>query len=334
MLLFIDDATGHTNQYVLKFKSEALEKFKDWKALGEKESGKHVKRFRTDGGSEYTSQKFAEYLKSEGILKEMTTPYTPQCNGVVARSNRMIMERVRCMLDDAGISKKFWAFAFSVAAYLTNRTLTRSVVGKTPYEAWHGRKSHLKNLRVYRWLAFLYFPKEKRKKLDYRAPPAIFVGYSISTQQYFVYDPLARTLHRSLDVVFRDGKRYTALNAANEAILNQHFYRDVIEEPKLKPRPIKKQPTERQTEEWLDDESPPKPNKKSRELAGLEMSLGDAWKPLAEGSRQTGAGKDTLAESAQLAREDEEFEDMLPIYAVAAISNNHDHEDGIDDPKC
>jgi hypothetical protein len=35
-----------------------------------------------------------------------------------------------------------------------------------------------------------------------------------------------------------------------------------------------------------------------------------------------------LAESAQLALEDEELEDMIPIYAAAAISD--DHEDGID----
>jgi hypothetical protein len=94
MLLFIDDATRHTDEYILKYKSEALEKFKEWKALREKESGKQVKRFRTDGGGEYTSKKFAEYLKSEGILKETTTPYTPQSNGVVERANRTIMERV------------------------------------------------------------------------------------------------------------------------------------------------------------------------------------------------------------------------------------------------
>jgi hypothetical protein len=33
-------------------------------------------------------------------------------------------------------------------------------------------------------------------------------------------------------VVFREGKRYTAPNAADEAILNEHFYRDVIKDPK------------------------------------------------------------------------------------------------------
>jgi hypothetical protein len=107
MLLFIDDATRHTDEYILKYKSEAIEKFKEWKALREKELGEQVKRFRTDGGGEYTSKKFAEYLKSEEILKETTTPYTPQSNGVVEQVNRTIMERVRCMLDNAGISKKY-----------------------------------------------------------------------------------------------------------------------------------------------------------------------------------------------------------------------------------
>jgi hypothetical protein len=40
-----------------------------------------------------------------------------------------------------------------------------------------------------------------------------------------------------------------------------------------------------------------------------------------------------LAESTQLALEDEEFEDMIPVYLAAVISDYHNHEDGIDDPK-
>jgi len=140
-------------------------------------------------------------------------------------------------------------------------------------------------------------------------------------------------------VVFREGKRYTAPNPADEVILNQHFYRDVIVEPTPTKKQsetshsIEKPPTgdgnsKRQKEEPLDDDSPPdlpKTKKKSRVLAGLETSLGDAWKPPAEGSRRNRTGK--LAESAQLALEDEELEDMIPIYAAAAISD--DHEDAI-----
>jgi len=186
MLLFIDDATRHTDEYILKYKSEALEKFKEWKARREKESGKQVKRFRTDGGGEYTSKKFAEYLQSEGILKETTTPYSPQSNGVVEWANSTIMERVQCMLDDAGLSKMYWAFAVSVVVYLKNRTPTRSIVSQTPFEAWHGKEPFLNHLRVFGCLTFVHVPKEKRKKLDYRATPGIFVGYTISTKQYFV----------------------------------------------------------------------------------------------------------------------------------------------------
>jgi hypothetical protein len=112
-------------------------------------------------------------------------------------------------------------------------------------------------------------------------------------------------------VVFREGKKYTAPNAVDEAILNEHFYRDVIEGP----RPTEKQPTrdespEHRTEEPLYDDSPhdpPKPKTiKSHELAGLEMSLGDAWKTPAKGSHRNHAGN--ISESVHMALEEEDFE--------------------------
>jgi hypothetical protein len=50
----------------------------------------------------------------------------------------------------------------------------------------------------------------------------------------------------------------------------------------------------------------------------------------ANGSHRNHAGK--LADSTHLALEDEEFKDMIPIYAASAISD--DHEDNIYDPQC
>jgi len=85
----------------------------------------------------------------------------------------------------------------------------------------------------------------------------------------------------------------------------------------------------------MDEDPPPEPPKpktnKSRELAGIETSLEDAWMPPAQGNSRNRVGKDTLAVSAQLALKDEEFENMIPIYATTAISDNHG--DGINDPK-
>jgi len=48
MLCCIDDATRYTDEYILQYKLEAMEKFNQWKDHREKESGKQVKRFRTD----------------------------------------------------------------------------------------------------------------------------------------------------------------------------------------------------------------------------------------------------------------------------------------------
>jgi hypothetical protein len=92
------------------------------------------------------------------------------------------------MLDNAGLSKKYWAFAVLVVIYLKNRTPTHSVMGKTLYEAWHGfrKKPSIKHLRVFRCLPCFHILKEKRKMRDFRATPGIFVGYSIATKQYFV----------------------------------------------------------------------------------------------------------------------------------------------------
>jgi hypothetical protein len=69
MLLFMDDAMRHMEEFILKYKSEALEKFQERKAFREKESGNQVMRFRTDGRGEYTSQTFAEYLKKRRDFK-------------------------------------------------------------------------------------------------------------------------------------------------------------------------------------------------------------------------------------------------------------------------
>jgi hypothetical protein len=64
----------------------------------------------------------------------------------------------------------------------------------------------------------------------------------------------------------------------------------------------------------------------SKELAGLEILLGEAGELPAASSCRNCAGK--LAESVQLALKDEECEDIIPISATAILSN--DHDEGID----
>ena len=64
-LTFIDDKTRYVWVYTLKHKAEVFDRFVEWKALVEKQSGQKLKVLRTDNGGEYTSNKFEEFLKTE-----------------------------------------------------------------------------------------------------------------------------------------------------------------------------------------------------------------------------------------------------------------------------
>ena len=86
--------------YFLNEKSEAFATFKKFKALVEKQKGCSIKTIRSDRGGEYTSQKFEEYCKNEGIQKHLTSGYTPQQNGVSERRNRTIVEMTRTMMNE------------------------------------------------------------------------------------------------------------------------------------------------------------------------------------------------------------------------------------------
>ncbi|GJZ01582.1 retrovirus-related pol polyprotein from transposon TNT 1-94 [Tanacetum coccineum] len=50
--------------------------------------GKNIKALRSDRGGEYLSQEFKEYMGKNGIVQHLTSPYTPQQNGVSERRNR------------------------------------------------------------------------------------------------------------------------------------------------------------------------------------------------------------------------------------------------------
>ena len=62
---------------------------------------------RTDGGGEYTSKEFEAFSVNEGIVHEVTAPYTPQHNGLAERRNRTILDMTRSMLKQKKMPHKF-----------------------------------------------------------------------------------------------------------------------------------------------------------------------------------------------------------------------------------
>ena len=68
-LTFIDDYSRKVWVYFLMHKLDTFSKFKEFKALTEKQSGKSIKVLKLDGGGEYDSHDFTGFCKHHGIQR-------------------------------------------------------------------------------------------------------------------------------------------------------------------------------------------------------------------------------------------------------------------------
>ncbi|KAL4367551.1 hypothetical protein GQ457_05G023190 [Hibiscus cannabinus] len=120
-ITFTDDFSWYGYIYLMRHKSEALEKFKEFKNEVQNQHGKGIKALRSDRGGEYLSQDFDELLKECGIVSQLTPPGTPQWNGVSERRNRTLLDMVRSMTSHTDLPTSFWGYAFETAAFTLNR---------------------------------------------------------------------------------------------------------------------------------------------------------------------------------------------------------------------
>ena len=112
--------------------------FLEWKKMVVNQTDKKIKRLRSDNGGEYTYDPFLKVCRDEGIVRHFTVPGKPQQNGVAKRMTQTLIEKVRCILSQAGLSKAFWAEALSYAVHLMNRLPVSGNGGKIPLEVCSG----------------------------------------------------------------------------------------------------------------------------------------------------------------------------------------------------
>jgi hypothetical protein len=192
--------------YFLKKKDQALEYFKEYHIMAEKKTGQKLMAVRSDNGGEFVNGEFRKYFKNHEIEQQLTAPYTPQEDGVSEVSNRIIISKANTILHVANAPKSLWAEAVMIAAQLTNITPSKgsqasddglNSINITPYEIWYGRKSQVGHLRVWVCIGYWQTPKETRTdaKWDIRAEKCTFIGYTSSTKQWKLFNPITKKSH-------------------------------------------------------------------------------------------------------------------------------------------
>ncbi|KAH9733925.1 retrovirus-related pol polyprotein from transposon TNT 1-94-like protein [Citrus sinensis] len=129
-------------------------------------------------------------------------------NDVAERMNRTLLEKVRCMLSNAGLDKKFWAETVSYASHLVNRLPSAVIGGKTPMEMWSGKHAQdYDSLRIFRCPAYYHV---KDGKLNSRARKAIFVGFKGGVKGFKLWDLEDKKFVCSRDVTFDEASMMKA----------------------------------------------------------------------------------------------------------------------------
>lgn len=171
---FVDDMSRKVWLYPIKVKSDVFNIFKDFKALMEKQFGNCIKILRIDGGGEFTSGELKGFCKERGIVHEVTSPYTPQHNGIAERRNMTILNMVRSMLKEKNLPHIFWGEVAMTVVHVLNRCPTKRLDSMVPEEAWSRSKPLVKHFRIFGSFCYRHVPDQRRKKLDDNGEPMIF----------------------------------------------------------------------------------------------------------------------------------------------------------------
>ncbi|XP_039141238.1 uncharacterized protein LOC120278531 [Dioscorea cayenensis subsp. rotundata] len=106
---FIDDFSRYTKVYLLRSKDEAGEMFLKYKTEVENQLDRKIKRVRSDRGGEYNTDYLKEFCEKNGIIHELTAPYTPQQNGIAERKKiELLKNMLNAMLISSSLADNMW----------------------------------------------------------------------------------------------------------------------------------------------------------------------------------------------------------------------------------
>ncbi|CAI7831194.1 unnamed protein product, partial [Closterium sp. NIES-54] len=146
-ITFIDAATRYVWHLNLPSKDMAFEAFITWLPVAERESGEKLKSFQSDGGGEYTSQRFKQFLAEKGIKRLVSLPYAHQQQGVAERLNRNLQNTMRKLLRGTRLPNHQRPEAMDHAVMLHNLLSSSSLPNNaSPHLLWTGKEGSTKML--------------------------------------------------------------------------------------------------------------------------------------------------------------------------------------------
>ncbi|GJX10171.1 retrovirus-related pol polyprotein from transposon TNT 1-94, partial [Tanacetum coccineum] len=153
-----------------------------------------VRIIRCDNRTEFKNNDMNQLCGMKGIKREFSVARTPQQNKVAEKKNMTLIEADRTMLADSLLPTTFWAEAVSTACYVQHRVLVTKPHNKTPYELLHGRLPSISFMIPFGCLVTILNTLDPLGKFDGKANEGFFVGYSINSKAFRVFNTRTRKL--------------------------------------------------------------------------------------------------------------------------------------------
>ncbi|XP_074284145.1 uncharacterized protein LOC141608700 [Silene latifolia] len=201
-LTIVDDCSRSVWVYLLLAKTEVTSVFIQFLSMVHTQFSKQVKVVRSDNGTEFNFM--ADYFLQQGIQFQTSCVGTPQQNGRVERKHRHILNVARALLFQGQLPKKFWGECVLTAAYLINRTPSKLLGHKTPYEILFGVSPSYQNMRIFGCICYTYNQQSRGDKFEPRSRKCIFLGYPHNKKGWKVLDIETGSIFISRDVIFHE----------------------------------------------------------------------------------------------------------------------------------
>ena len=188
-----------------------------------RQTGRKVKRIRSDGGGEFLSGALQRFLDSEGIQWKPSPPRTQQLNGGAERHVQTFKDKGRTMLFHAGAPEYMWHEALSHAVWVWNRTQVSRVTNKTPYETTRGKAPNLGRQYIGTWGCDCYVHLQKEQRagtLAAKAEPGIYLGHdeAHSAARVLVLRTMKEAISRDVKFKTESFAHMRALRSGSEEI--------------------------------------------------------------------------------------------------------------------
>ncbi|CAI7885422.1 unnamed protein product, partial [Closterium sp. NIES-54] len=156
MLAFVDAGTHYVWIANIQFRTRAYEVFRLWLAHAQRQSGKKLQIWQTDGAAEFRSKELHDYLARKGILHHISLPFARPQQGVAERTICTLMTKVRALLKQSNLPSTYWSYTLHHAMRVHNLLSTAAIIDNlSPHMKWTGKEGNTSMLCVWGCMVLL-----------------------------------------------------------------------------------------------------------------------------------------------------------------------------------